>query len=98
MSGKSAIFILGIALMLVLGSMQVGGSGTYFSDTRTSTGNTLTAGIWSGQPARPSLSLDPDDAEIETSDILVTHIINVCNTSDDPKDVALNVILEVSST
>jgi predicted ribosomally synthesized peptide with SipW-like signal peptide len=46
MNKTRAIFILGIALMLMLASMQLGGTGAHFSDTETATGNTFQAWVW----------------------------------------------------
>jgi predicted ribosomally synthesized peptide with SipW-like signal peptide len=95
MSKKISILFLGMALLLVVGAMQAGGTRSYFSDTETAT-VTIQAGVWDVPHASPSLSLDPDDAETETCGNQVYHVINVSNTGDEPKDLARGVTLNVS--
>jgi len=53
-------------------------------------------GFWDVPHARPSLSLDPDDAETETCGNQVYHVINVSNSGDEDKDIARGVTLNVS--
>jgi len=107
MSKVRIIYVMGVAILLVVASMQllltavsmdVGSSRAYFSDTET-TSATIQAGVWDVPPASPSLSLDPDDAETEISGnqvYPVIHVINVSNTGDEPKDLARDVTLNVS--
>ena len=82
------LMIIGFLLCLV----RVG-TWAFFSDTETSSGNIFTAGTWINNP---SLSLDPDDAEVETGESLINHSIWVSNSGGEPKDWAKNVELEVS--
>ena len=74
MSKVRIIFVLGIALLLVMSSMQllltvasmdVGSSRACFSDTET-TSVTLQAGVWDVPHASPSLSLDPGESTHRT--------------------------------
>ena len=82
------LMIIGFLLCLV----RVG-TWAFFSDTETSSGNIFTAGTWINNP---SLSLDPDDAEVKTGESLINHSIRVSNSGGEPKDWAKNVELEVS--
>lgn len=82
------LMIIGFLLCLV----RVG-TWSFFSDTETSSGNIFTAGTWINNP---SLSLDPDDAEVETGESLINHSIWVSNSGGEPKDWAKNVELGVS--
>ena len=54
MSRKRSIFVLGLALLLTVASMQVGSTGTYFRDTETSSSNTFTAWVSHPQTLYPS--------------------------------------------
>ena len=81
-----------VSIGLILGLVGVG-TQAYFSDTETSSGNIFTAGTWINNP---SLSLDPDDAKVETGESLINHSIWVSNSGDEPKDWAKNVELGVS--
>lgn len=83
-----------LALAVALAVGHSAALNAWFSDVEVSSGNTFTAGTWD---AKPSLSLDPDDAhKIVTGDGLVTHSILVSNDAGEPKDIAENVELEVT--
>lgn len=83
-----------IALSFFLAIAGIGtGVWAYLSDTERSSGNVFSASTWSNNP---SLSLDPDDAEVETAENPVNHSIWVSNSGDAPKDLAKNVELGVN--
>jgi len=103
---KRSILILCVTLLLVMASTTVWSSRSDFSDIEVSQGNFFATGEWEWytptpsptptEPPRPSLALDPNDGEVQTCSNIVTHIISVSNTADEPKDLALNVTLGVS--
>ena len=63
MSKTRSIFIIGIALLLMLASLQMGSTRAMFSDVATSTGNTFTAGIWyqADEGTTPDEGATPDE-------------------------------------
>lgn len=82
-----------LALAVALAVGHSGALNAWFSDVEVSSGNTFTAGTWK---AKPSLSLDPDDAKVETGERSVSHSIWVSNRGKEEIDVAANVELNVS--
>lgn len=95
---RDSLFLIVVIVALVAAAVGLPHSGAYFSDVQTTT-CTVQTGVWHAGTPKPSLSLDPDDAEATACNSTdpVSHVIYVSNTGDEPKDVALNVTLNVTA-
>lgn len=73
------LLVFGIAALLLLASTQVGGTEAYFTDSATSRGNVVSAGLWgvTAENATATIDFQPDTLNLKSEGRFVTVYIEL---------------------